>query len=61
MYLSAPTLTPFDTQVCTINLQVGEYERKIIEIMPESILMESDTLLTKFLLTHWKLEYNKKK
>ena len=52
-------LYPFDTQVCTINLQVGEYERKIIEIIPESILMESDTLLTKFLLTHWKLEYKK--
>ena len=34
-------LYPFDTQECTINLEVGNYERNIVMIFPKSIEMKS--------------------
>ena len=53
-------LYPFDTQECTVNLQVGEYKRKLIKLFPKSIQMKSTTLLTQFIITNWKLEYKNK-
>ena len=53
-------LYPFDTQECTLNLQVGEYEATMINLVPKSIYMKSQTLLTQFFITDWKLEYKKK-
>ena len=50
-------LYPFDTQECTVNLQVGEYETKMIKLVPKSIQMKSQTILTQFVITDWKLEY----
>ena len=54
-------LYPFDTQECTVNLRIGEYETQFIEIIPKAIEMKEETLLTQFLITDWKLEYKKKR
>ena len=53
-------LYPFDKQECTVNLQVAEYESNLIELSPNSIKMKSETLLTQFLITDWKLEFKNK-
>ena len=53
-------LYPFDTQECTVNLQVGEYETKIMKIIPKRIEMKSETLLSQFFIEGWKLEFKNK-
>ena len=53
-------LYPFDKQECTVNLQVVEYESNLIELYPNLIKMKSETLLTQFLITDWKLEFKNK-
>ena len=50
-------LYPFDTQECTVNLEIGEYKRKLIKLYPQSIKMKGQTVLTQFIITDWKLEY----
>ena len=50
-------LYPFDTQECTINFQVGEYDQQIMILFPNSIEMKSATLLSQFFIKGWKLEY----
>ena len=50
-------LYPFDTQECTVNLEVGRYERKIITILPKSIQMMSETLLSQHFITGWQLDF----
>ena len=53
-------LYPFDTQECTVNLEIGRYKRKMIKLYPRSIKMEGATVLTQFRITDWKLEYRDK-
>ena len=48
---------PFDTQTCTVNLQVNEYKKKIMKIVPETIEMLSTTVLTQYFVTDWSLVY----
>ena len=48
---------PFDTQVCTVSLQVGEYDKKVMKIVPSSIDMLSKTILTQYFVTDWSLVY----
>ena len=50
-------LYPFDTQQCTINLEVGNYERQIMKILPKSIDMQSETTLAQYYIIGWRLEY----
>jgi len=51
-------LYPFDTQVCTVNLIVRNLETSVMEIRPHKIRMESETVLTQYLITNWTLAYN---
>jgi len=37
--------------------QVGEYERKIMKLIPRRVQMKSKTVLTQFLLSKWSIEY----
>ena len=53
-------LYPFDTQECMINLEVGKYERKIMNILPQEIEMKGETLLSQYFITGWKLEFKDK-
>ena len=64
-------LYPFDTQVrimfslsletlqvCTVNLIVRKLETSVMEITPHIITMESETVLTQYIITNWTLAYN---
>ena len=53
-------LYPFDTQECMVNLEVGKYERKIMTILPKSIEMMSETLLSQYFITGWELNFKNK-
>ena len=50
-------LYPFDTQECMVNLEVGKYERKIMTILPKSLEMMSETLLSQYFITGWELDF----
>ena len=45
-------------QVCTVNLIVRKLETAVMEITPHVITMESETVLTQYLITNWTLAYN---
>ena len=45
-------------QVCTVNLIVRKLETSVMEITPHIITMESETVLTQYLITNWTLAYN---
>ena len=44
-------------QVCTVNLIVRKLETSVMEITPHVINMESETVLTQYIITNWTLEY----
>ena len=50
-------LYPFDTQECTVDLSVSEYEVNVIKIIPRVIKMKSKTLLSQYFITGWTLDY----
>ena len=50
-------LYPFDTQECTVDLSVSEYEVNVIKIIPKVIKMKSKTLLSQYFITGWTLDY----
>ena len=41
-----------------MNLIVRKLERSVMEISPKMIRMESETILTQYLITNWTLTYN---
>ena len=53
-------LYPFDTQKCTVNLMMGQYEKDLIKLFPKDLEMEGRKLLTQYVITDWKLEYKNK-
>ena len=44
-------------QVCTVNLIVRKLEKSVMEITPHIITMESELVLTQYLITNWTLAY----
>ena len=46
-----------DFQVCTVNLMVRKLEISVMEITPHIIAMESETVLTQYIITNWTLDY----
>ena len=46
------------SQVCTVNLVVRKLETSVMQITPNIIAMESETVLTQYLITNWTLAYN---
>ena len=45
------------TQRCTTNIEIRDLERSITEVTPNEIMMEGNTVLTQYIITHWKLDY----
>ena len=41
-----------------MNLIVRKLERSVMEVSPKTISMESETVLTQYLITNWTLTYN---
>ena len=46
------------SQVCTVNLVVRKLETSVMQITPNIIAMESETVLTQYLITNWTLTYD---
>ena len=47
-----------ELQVCTVNLIVRKLETSVMAITPHLLDMESETVLTQYLITNWTLTYN---
>ena len=45
------------SKVCTVNLIVRKLETSVMEITPNIVTMESETVLTQYLITNWTLAY----
>ena len=48
-------LYPFDTQLCTVEMEIRELERSTVDLEPENVFMESETLLVQYIISHWSL------
>ena len=55
--LSKQSTVPLDLQVCAVNLMVRKLEISVMEITPHIIAMESETVLTQYIITNWTLDY----
>ena len=55
--LSKQSTVPLDLQVCAVNLMVRKLEISVMEIAPHIITMESETVLTQYIITNWTLDY----
>jgi len=53
-------LYPFDTQVCKVNLIVRKLETAVMMVTPSMLAMESETVLTQYIIKNWTLAYNNK-
>ena len=52
-----PSLTPCHIQLCTVDMEVRELERETINLVPESVFMEGDTVLVQYIISSWSLQY----
>lgn len=51
-------LYPFDTQICRVNLVVRKLETGVMMVTPNMLAMESETVLTQYIIKNWTLAYN---
>ena len=49
---------PFDTQICKVDLQVGEFVKSNVELLPDNMELLTDTELTQYYLQSWTLDFN---
>ena len=49
---------PFDTQICKVDLQVEEFVKSNVELLPDKMDLLTDTELTQYYLQSWSLDYN---
>jgi len=49
-------LYPFDTQKCTVDMELRELDKPTINMIPEDIFMEGDTVLVQYIIAKWSLE-----
>ena len=49
---------PFDTQVCKVDLQVEEFVKSNVELLPDNMELLTDTELTQYYLQAWTLDFN---
>ena len=45
------------TQLCTVDMEIRELERLSINLVPELVFMESDTMLVQYIISRWSLQY----
>ena len=51
---------PFDTQICKVDLQVEEFVKRNVELLPDKMDLMTDTELTQYFLKSWSLDFNYK-
>ena len=49
---------PFDTQICKVDLQVEEFVKSNVELLPDKMELLTDTELTQYYLQSWTLDFN---
>ena len=49
---------PFDTQICKVDLQVEEFDKRNVELIPDNMDLLTDTELTQYYIKAWSLDYN---
>ena len=49
---------PFDTQICCVDLQVEEFVKSNVELLPDNMELLTDTELTQYFLQSWTLDFN---
>ena len=49
---------PFYTQICKVDLQVEEFVKNNVELMPDKMELLTDTELTQYFLQSWTLDFN---
>ena len=47
------TVAVISIQVCTVNLIVRLLETSVMELTPNQLMMESETVLTQYIITNW--------
>ena len=45
------------SQLCTVDMEIRELERSTINLVPELVFMESDTVLVQYIISSWSLQY----
>ena len=46
----------FPLKLCTVDLEIRELERSTINLVPEMVFMESDTVLVQYIISRWSLQ-----
>ena len=49
---------PFDTQICKVDMQVEEFVKGNVELLPDKMELMTDTELTQYYLQSWTLDFN---
>ena len=49
---------PFDTQICSVDLQLEKFSQRNVELLPDQIKLLTDTELTQYYIQTWSLQYN---
>ena len=49
---------PFDTQICKVDMQVEEFVKSNVELLPDNMILMTDTELTQYYLQSWTLDFN---
>ena len=50
-------LTDKIIQLCTVDMEIRELERLTINLVPELVFMESDTVLVQYIISSWSLQH----
>ena len=46
----------FSFKLCTVDLEIRELERSTINLVPEMVFMEGDTVLVQYIISRWSLQ-----
>ena len=53
---SAPSISMF--QICRVDLQVEEFDKRSVELLPDKMDLMTDTELTQYFMKTWILDFN---
>ena len=51
---------PFDTQICRVDLQLEKFSQRNVELLPDTMMLLTDTELTQYYIQTWSLDFNDK-
>ena len=49
---------PFDTQICRVDLQLEKFSQRNVELLPDTMMLLTDTELTQYYIQTWSLDFN---